>query len=103
MREVLVIYFIVVTFLSLINAIVVMHSHPKSSGTYYPHTFFTIGLANFGFLYLALSTNLQEAIVANKVAFVSAAFLPAFLLLALLNLCQIKPKHNLHIIFITIF
>lgn len=96
MRDTLIIYLAVAALLSLVNSVVISHNQPKSSHNYYPHTFFSICIANFGYLYLALSTSLSEAILASKIAFVAGAFLPTFLLFAMLHQCRIKIKPSLY-------
>lgn len=96
------IYIIVAAALSLMNIIILHRVQPKSTNTFYPLTFYTIAITIFGYLFLALSSNVQEAVLAYKIVFVAGAFLPTLLFMALLNFCHIKINDTIRLTLITI-
>jgi len=95
-------YIAIAAILSLVNNIVLIRVQPKSANSFYQVSFYTIALSTFGYLFLALSSNVEEAILAYKIVFVAGAFLPSFLFLAMLNFCHVKLSKTIHIILITI-
>ncbi|SCY12624.1 N-terminal 7TM region of histidine kinase [Lachnospiraceae bacterium XBB2008] len=52
--------------------------------------FFTVTLADLGYVLLYMSRNLREALVAQKVIYIGGCFLPLFVLLLVIRLCRIK-------------
>ena len=74
-----------------------MRVQPKSVNAFYPSTFYAITITNFGFLFQILSSNLSEALLANKLVFVGGAYLPVFVLMALISLCHLKVSETLRI------
>ena len=74
-----------------------MRVQPKSVNAFYPSTFYAITITNFGFLFQILSSNLQEALLANKIVFVGGAYLPVFVLMALVTLCHLRVPETLRI------
>lgn len=95
-------YIAVAAILTLVNTVVLLRVQPKSTNNFYPMTFYTIAITTFGYLFLALSTNVEEAILAYKIVFVAGAFLPTFLFMAMLNFCHIKLDSRIRLILISI-
>ncbi|WP_295858697.1 HD domain-containing phosphohydrolase [uncultured Fibrobacter sp.] len=102
MTNPLIIYIEFAVALSLLNTIILMRVQPKSVNSFYPSTFYAIMITNFGFLFQALSTNLHEALLANKIVFVGGAYLPIFLFMALVNLCHLKISNALRMLLFSI-
>lgn len=95
-------YIAIAAVLSLVNTSILHLVQPKNTNAFYPMTFNAIAITIFGYLFLALSTNVQEAILAYKIVFVGGGFLPTLLFMALLNFCHIKIKNKARILLISI-
>lgn len=93
----IIIYLLAAFIVSLVNAVILTRIHTRGDSYFYPSIFYTIALANGGYLFLALSTNIEEALLANKIVFVAGAFLPFFMYLGLLNLCKVKIGNVLQV------
>ena len=52
--------------------------------------YFTVTLADLGYVLLYMSRNLRETLVAQKVIYIGGCFLPLFVLLLVIRLCRIK-------------
>ena len=52
--------------------------------------FSAVTVVNAGYLSLSLSVTLDEALLANRIAYLGSVFLPVSLLMAILNTCKIK-------------
>ncbi len=65
----------------------------KKSHTYFSIIFWVIAVSNGGYLALALSNTLEKAILANKILYVAACFLPLLFFLNITTICKVKlPK-----------
>ena len=102
MTNPLIVYIVITVALSLLNTIILMRVQPKSVNAFYPSTFYAIMITNFGFLFQAMSTNLQEALLANKIVFVGGTYLPIFVFMALASLCHFKVPNALRILMFSI-
>ena len=83
-------YLIAMCVFSGINACLLSVFYRRPLNTYFTAFFFSIVLADFGYLFLALSTTIEGAIVANKVCYLGACFLPLFLFLLICRLCSFE-------------
>lgn len=83
-------YLIAMCVVSLLNACVLQVFYSKQHNVYFSAVFYAIVVANFGHLLLALSCSLEGVIVANKVCYLGACFLPMFLFFAILRLCKLS-------------
>ena len=81
-------YLIAMCLFSGVNACLLSYFYRRPLNTYFTAFFFSIVLADFGYLFLALSTTIEGAIVANKVCYLGACFLPLFLFLLICRLCS---------------
>ena len=81
-------YLIAMCVFSGVNACLLSCFYRRPLNTYFTAFFFSIVLADFGYLFLALSTTIEGAIVANKVCYLGACFLPLFLFLLICRLCS---------------
>lgn len=52
--------------------------------------FFVGVISNFGYYTLSISSNVQEALLANKIAYLGGCFGPLFIMLLIFNLCHIN-------------
>lgn len=74
--------------LAAVNACVLSFFYRRQLNSYFTAVFFSVVVANFGYLFLALSTSLEGAIIANKMCYLGSCFLPMFLFFAILRLCN---------------
>lgn len=54
--------------------------------------FFSVFIVNLGYLILSISTTLEEALLANRVAYLASVFLPFFMLMTIMDICKIQYK-----------
>lgn len=54
--------------------------------------FSSIIVVNIGYLVLAISENLEEALLANRIAYLGSVFLPMAMLMIIINACNISYK-----------
>lgn len=81
-------YLIAMCIVAGINACLLTCYYRRPLNSYFTAIFFSIVLADFGHLFLALSTTIEGAVVANKVCYLGSCFLPLFLFLLICNLCS---------------
>ncbi|WP_298770107.1 HD domain-containing phosphohydrolase [uncultured Fibrobacter sp.] len=99
----MIIYYLVAALgISLINIGILMYLNPNRTKSYYTTMFHLISIQIAGHLFLALSTDLNEAILANKMAYIGAVYIPMLFFLGELTLCNIKISIRLNIILFTI-
>ena len=75
--------------IAAINITLLFRINPKQSGAY-PVLFFAVFVSCVGHLFLALSTNLDQVILANKMNYVGAIFLPLLTFYACLSICNFR-------------
>jgi len=95
-------YLVAALVLSSINIGILMAISAKRHIPFYTTMFQVMTIQIGGHLFLACSTNIQEAILANKIAYVGASFVPMLFFLGELSLCNIKVSKKLHIILFSI-
>ena len=71
-------YLIAMCAISVVNACILSFFYRRRLNSYFTAIFFAIIVANFGHLFVALSQTLEGVIVANKVCYLGACFLPMF-------------------------
>jgi len=54
--------------------------------------YFSVFIANLGYFTLSISTTLEEALLANRLAYLGCVFLPLFMLMAILKVCKLECK-----------
>ena len=81
-------YLIAMCIFAGISACLLTYFYRRPLNSYFTAFFFSIILADFGHLFLALSTTIEGAIVANKVCYLGSCFLPLFLFLLICRLCS---------------
>ena len=82
-------YLTILTVIAVFNFFVHYHVNPRQNGPY-PLLLFCVFIACLGHLMLALSTNLDQVILSNKVIYLGSIFLPLFTFNACLSICKIK-------------
>lgn len=86
-----------------INLIVLYACFPrKRFNTFYTSLFNYLMVTQLGHFFLALSTNIQEALLANKIAYIGAAFLPLLVFLGVLSVCQVKLSRKIYVLLMTL-
>ncbi|MCF0220705.1 MAG: HD domain-containing protein [Fibrobacter sp.] len=92
------IYYLVTTLIiSFVNIGLLMVVNSKRSTSYFTAMFYVITIQLAGHVFLALSSNIEEAILANKMAYIGAVFIPALFFLGELTICNIKPPRAVRI------
>ena len=81
-------YLIAMCAISVVNACILSFFYRRRLNSYFTAIFFAIIVANFGHLFVALSQTLEGVIVANKVCYLGACFLPMFVFFVVLRLCN---------------
>ena len=54
--------------------------------------YFSVFIANLGYFTLSLSTTLEEALLANRLAYLGCVFLPLFMLMTIIKVCKLECK-----------
>ena len=82
-------YLTVLCVIAAINNLLLYRVNPKQNGPY-PLIFFAAFIACLGHLLLAHSTNLDQAILSNKIIYIGSIFLPILTFNASLSICKIR-------------
>lgn len=64
--------------------------HKKENWLIWLH--FSVFIANLGYFALSISTTLEEALLANRLAYLGCVFLPLFMLMTILKVCKLECK-----------
>lgn len=64
--------------------------------------YFSIFIANLGYFTLSISTTLEEALLANRVAYLGCVFLPLFMLMTIVKVCNLECKKLWRSVLITV-
>lgn len=83
-------YLITLCVISSLCVVVLMRVNQGDVRGPYFAIFFASFIACMGHLFLALSTNVEGAIIANKMNYVGAIFLPLFMLNAIVSVCKMR-------------
>ncbi len=75
---------------AIIDLIALFIVTTNRNSAYYILSFVTIAVSNAGYLALAVSENLREAVLANKLIYFGGCFLPIFLFMAIASLSKVK-------------
>lgn len=85
-----IVYLILLFILSVGNLVYLTVWYRKQQNNYIFYLFVAVVVANFGHLLLGLSQSVEGAVIANKVNYLGASFLPLFMLFTLLKICKIR-------------
>lgn len=75
---------------SVLLLILTLSATSQYRGNYHVLSTMTTAIVNFGYWQLAMSHNLDEALLANRIAYLDGTFLTLFILLAVAQFCRIK-------------
>ena len=95
-------YLIAALVVSFINIGVLTSLSSKRTKSYFTTMFHLMTVQIAGHLFLALSSNLEEALLANKIAYAGAVYVPMLFFLSELTLCNIKISKAVNIILFVI-
>lgn len=95
-----IVYLVFLFALSAVNLVYLTVCYKKQQNNYIFYLFVAVVVANFGHLLLGLSQSVEGAIVANKVNYLGASFLPMFMLFALLKVCKIRMSVPMRVILV---
>ena len=62
----------------------------KQKGNWLIWLYFSVFIANLGYFTLSISMTLEEALLANRLAYLGCVFLPLFMLMTMLKVCKIE-------------
>lgn len=85
-------YYVVVFLISIILTGVYAFIWHRHFNVFFTLIFAFIPFVNLGYLFLAQSSELSEAIISNKLIYFGGCFLSLFIMLAILDLCRIHLK-----------
>lgn len=54
--------------------------------------YISVFIVNLGYFALSISTNLEEALLANRIAYFGSVFLPLFILMIIMDICGIRYR-----------
>lgn len=84
-------YYLITAILAICNLIIVLFSFElKRTNHYILILLLLFALSNGGYLYIALSSNVNEAILANKISYLGGCFIPLVSLLLTITVCNYK-------------
>lgn len=62
----------------------------------------SVFICNMGYFYLSISKSLEEALLANRIAYLGSVYLVLFMLLLIMNTCKINPGKIVRILMVCI-
>ena len=87
-----ILFYIVFFILNLINFSIYLYQNKLNSNSIYTFIYLILSFSAFGFMEIALSKNVEEALLATKIAYLGGQFLPPILLILLTNLVNLKHQ-----------
>lgn len=75
---------------SVLLLILTLAATSQYRGNYHVLSTMTTAIVNFGYWQLAMSHNLEEALLANRIAYLDGTFLTLFIFLAVAQFCRIR-------------
>ena len=86
-------YYISISILSLLCCIIYYWQIRRNFSIYYTFVFILAFVAHMGYLFIALSENVREAMLANKILYVSGCYFPLVGMILVFTICKIHlPK-----------
>ena len=84
-------YYLITTGLALINLLILIFAFENKKVNYYFMMLILImAISNGGYLALALSDTLEEAVLANKIAYIGGCFTSPIMIFLICSICKIK-------------
>lgn len=85
----MILYYSITTILAWINLIALVYTYENKKANYYfMLSMIIMALSNSGYLAMALSTSMSEAILANKIGYVGGCFIPLITLFLICTICN---------------
>lgn len=56
--------------------------------------YFSVFVANLGYFTLSISKTLEEALLANRLAYLGSVFLPLFMMMTIMKVCKMRKKYK---------
>ncbi len=84
-----VLFYLILFLLAFVNLLVFLVFNSRQHNFFYGLFLMIAVIANGGYLFIALSNSLGEAVMATRISYVGAAFLPGVALFCVLELCGI--------------
>lgn len=82
-------YYLITTILSFINLIILVYTYEnKKTNYYFMLSMLIMALSNCGYLALAYSDQLYEAVLANKIGYIGGCFIPLITLFLICTICN---------------
>lgn len=89
----MIIYYLATTILAFLNLIMLVYTYENKKANYYfMLSILIMALSNLGYFALSVSTQLYEAILANKIGYVGGCFIPLITLFMICTICNFKIK-----------
>ncbi|MBR4096659.1 MAG: response regulator [Oscillospiraceae bacterium] len=84
-------YYLITTGLALINLLILIFAFENKKVNYYfMMLMLVMAISNGGYLALALSDTLEEAVLANKIAYIGGCFTSPIMIFLICSICKIK-------------
>ena len=84
-------YYIITAILSMVNLVFLVYTYENKKANYYFMLSMVImALSNCGYLALAFSTQLNEAVLAHKISYVGGCFVPLITLFMICTICNVS-------------
>ena len=84
-------FYLITTLLSVINLIMLVYTYENKKANYYfMLSMLIMCVSNCGYLAMALSANLQEAVLANKIGYLGGCFIPLITLFLICTICNYR-------------
>ncbi len=85
----MILYYFVTAIVSVINLVFLVYTYENKKANYYfMLSMIIMALSNCGYLAMALSTELNEAILANKIGYLGGCFIPLITLFLICTICN---------------
>lgn len=92
-------YYFITTILSIVNLIILVYTYENKKANYYfMLSMLIMALSNCGYYALARSTQLYEAVLANKIGYLGGCFIPLITLFLICTICNYRVPNWLRYI-----
>ncbi len=87
----MILFYLITTVLSLINLIFLVYTYEnKKTNYYFMLSMLIMALSNCGYLAMALSQQLNEVILANKISYIGGCFIPLITFFLICTICNVR-------------
>lgn len=83
-------FYIVMFIIAIINLVILLFKQTHKNNIYMGAIFIIVAISNWGYLEMALADTIGEAILAQKIAYIAAAYCSATIFLLILQTCKYK-------------